>query len=109
MRCISGGVERLQAPAAGLQKMQKENGGEMTVKDIVIKYLKDNGFDGLCYEDCGCDIDDLAPCWNNYEDCQPAYKHVCMPELRKDLIYLKGECPLDCTGECYRLNKPEAK
>lgn len=38
MRCRSGGVERLQAPAAGLRKMQKENGGKMTGKEFMKRY-----------------------------------------------------------------------
>ena len=35
----------------------------MEVRDIVKKYLEDNGYDGL-YEpgECACKIDDLAPC-----------------------------------------------
>ena len=38
MRCRSGGVERLQAPVAVLQKMQKENGGKMTGKEFMKRY-----------------------------------------------------------------------
>ena len=83
----------------------------MTIEVIIEKYLKDNGFDGLCDPalECGCGLDDFMPCGGEgVIDCQPAYKHVCMPELKKKL-YLEGECPLDCCGECYRLDKPEAK
>ncbi len=48
----------------------------MDCKEIIIKYLKDNKFDGLlCAEvPCGCSIDDLAPCDGNMFDCIPAYK-----------------------------------
>ncbi|MFW6121809.1 MAG: hypothetical protein ACOC80_13070 [Petrotogales bacterium] len=47
----------------------------MTVKEIVKKYLKENGYDGLCNQDagCGCSIDEICP----YEIgllCEPAYK-----------------------------------
>lgn len=54
----------------------------MTVKDIVIFYLVKNGFDGLCCEDCGCELDDLMPCagndnWNSMDNCKPGYKVYC--------------------------------
>jgi hypothetical protein len=53
----------------------------MNVKEIIIKYLKDNNYDGLCDPSvsCGCGIDDLAPCWNDscwndsFMECQPAF------------------------------------
>jgi hypothetical protein len=49
----------------------------MDVKDIVLKYLKDNNYDGLCNEGCGCGFDDFMPCSVNiYNDCEPAYKHT---------------------------------
>lgn len=44
------------------------------VKDILIKWLKDNGYDGLCNSfDCGCGLDDIVPCNSNCMDCVPAY------------------------------------
>jgi hypothetical protein len=39
-----------------------------TVKDIVREYLLANGADGLCTDDCGCSVDDLAPC-GDCSDC----------------------------------------
>jgi hypothetical protein len=60
---------------------------------IIEKYLKDNGYDGLCKEDCGCKLDDLAPCGIDYSNCVPAY-------LQPD----KGEYDF-MMGE----NKPECK
>ena len=47
----------------------------MTVKEIVIEYLKANGYDGLCGEECGCAIDDLVPCDSDPSDCKPGYIH----------------------------------
>ena len=41
----------------------------MSVKDMVIKTLKDNNLDALCGEDCGCRLDDLAPCGEIKGDC----------------------------------------
>jgi hypothetical protein len=49
----------------------------MTAKEIIIKYLKDNGYDGLYDDDCGCGIDDLMPCGNSPYYCNPAYRCNC--------------------------------
>ena len=62
----------------------------MTVQEIIIKYLKENGYDGLYSEECGCRIDDLIPCcageW--LASCEAGYKVPCDPET----------CPAD--GDC---------
>lgn len=54
----------------------------MTIKEIVEKYLFDNGFDGLTNCDgCGCLLYDLMPCDGSCEQCQPGYivdcDHAC--------------------------------
>jgi len=47
----------------------------MTVKEIVEKYLRENGYDGLYCEDCGCRLDDLIPCdWGDFQDCKAGYE-----------------------------------
>lgn len=46
----------------------------MTVQEIVKKYLEENGYDGLCDDECGCFIDDLNPCGSCMFDCQAGYK-----------------------------------
>ncbi|MFW6130803.1 MAG: hypothetical protein ACOC56_06415 [Atribacterota bacterium] len=48
----------------------------MTVVQIVKKYLEENNYDGLCNPtgECGCDLNDLVPCWGICDDCEPAYK-----------------------------------
>lgn len=49
----------------------------MTVKEIITAYLKENGYDGLCRDDCGCSLSDLVPCNGEcWEDCEPGYKHL---------------------------------
>jgi hypothetical protein len=45
----------------------------MNVKEIIEKYLVDNGYDGLCGDECGCAIGDLRPCDGPNEDCVPAF------------------------------------
>ena len=52
----------------------------MDVNDIVKTWLKENGFDGLCNEDCGCSLDDFAPCGGPYGDCKPALMRVLGPD-----------------------------
>lgn len=51
----------------------------MTVKEIIVKYLKENGYDGLFEPDgeCGCRIDDLIPCSELNEHCETGYKKLC--------------------------------
>ena len=44
----------------------------MDVNDIVKTWFKENGFDGLCNEDCGCSLDDFVPCGGPNGDCEPA-------------------------------------
>lgn len=61
----------------------------MNVRKIVKQYLIDNGYDGLCTIDCGCGVDDLAPCSDIcIYDCEAGHKVPCDPET----------CPAD--GEC---------
>ena len=49
----------------------------MNLKEIAIKYLKENGYDGLWCENCACELSDLMPCddWIS-ADCQAGYKTV---------------------------------
>ncbi len=50
----------------------------MTVKEIVYRYLSDNGYDGLYFSgECGCEISDLAPCGEMNEKCEAGYKKDC--------------------------------
>lgn len=47
----------------------------MDCLQIIKKYLKENGFDGLHNNgECGCEILDLVPCENNFSCCTPGYK-----------------------------------
>ena len=52
----------------------------MTVTEIVKKYLKENGYDGLYSEDCGCEVDDLAPCCEYGMECESGYRLPCDPK-----------------------------
>lgn len=53
-----------------------------SIHDIVQQYLKRNGYEGLCGDECGCSIDDLFPCSGlnmpgDVINCQAGYKHLC--------------------------------
>lgn len=44
------------------------------IREIVGKWLKTNGYDGLYYDsDCGCKVDDLMVCGEPNPDCSPGY------------------------------------
>jgi len=60
----------------------------MTVKDIVEKYLRENGYGGLFeeYGECGCELGDLAPCGDMNEKCQAGYKVNCTVECEHEDI-----------------------
>ena len=64
---------------------------QITVKDIISEYLKDNGYDGLYNPDydCGCSREDTAPCFGGIPgECIPAYynenKHRYETEKNKE-------------------------
>jgi hypothetical protein len=71
----------------------------MDVIDIIREYLEKNGYDGLYNSDleCGCEVDDLAPCDNVGHDCAAGYKYPCVcgdhdydvgPEEERDRVLL---------------------
>jgi hypothetical protein len=46
----------------------------MTIKQIVADRLRQDGFDGLCCEACGCRLADLMPCDEpDIEECRPGH------------------------------------
>lgn len=51
------------------------------VGEIVAEYLEAHGYDGLCDEDneCGCLLEDLAPCGEVRMGCQAGWRVPCDP------------------------------
>ena len=50
----------------------------MTLKELVEKWLRENGYDGLFNpDDCACDLNDLFPCDCPQADCEPGYLCDC--------------------------------
>jgi hypothetical protein len=82
---------------------------QITVKEIITKYLKENGYDGLASEDCGCGIDDLMA-WGDIpscKECNPAYKRTCDKcEMQEDCQWVNDVIPLS-KQYCYTIEKPE--
>lgn len=56
----------------------------MNCKEIIVKYLRDNGYDGLCSDECGCGLDDLITCGEDPSECIPGYKVPTPPEYVKE-------------------------
>jgi hypothetical protein len=73
----------------------------MNVREIIIKYLTENGFDGLCCEDCGCSKDQIVLCEQFCMDCQPAYKHD-----HPDCEACDNNCDAAPDGPCFSTEKP---
>ena len=59
-------------------------------KQIIINYLKVNGYRGLYnYQmDCGCNLDDLIPCAECFDECVPAYEYKCKCENEKHSFHM---------------------
>lgn len=80
----------------------------MIVKDILKKWLKDNGYDGLCARECGCGLREFMPCsCDGIQDCRPAYFAPCSRQRRRT-CELGGDCPSYIVG-CYSPRKPRRK
>ena len=71
----------------------------MSIKEILEKYLKDNKYDGLAGERCGCQIGDLMPCYNPSPNCTPGYKRPC-----SDCLLIACETRLE-VGWCMQEEK----
>lgn len=58
----------------------------LTVREIVEKYLEENKYDGLCNCDseCGCCLDDLMPCEEGINECQAGYKIMVTEKNQED-------------------------
>jgi len=70
---------------------------EITVREIIVDWLKSHGCDGLAGDECGCGGDDLLSCEIcDSSDCVAARMTLGNDECRKDCY---GEC---VDNQCYR-------
>ncbi len=77
----------------------------ITVAEIIRKYLEDNGFGGLFCADvpCGCGTDDLIPCGEPGTECEAGYKKTC--DKCDDNVH--EYCDLSDAAWCITRAKPE--
>lgn len=81
----------------------------MNCKDIIVEYLKTNGYDGLFSRDgeCACKMDDLMPCegYGSEISCEPGYI-----KYYTECTTIQS-CGLECAGEtdgfCISAKKPD--
>ena len=69
----------------------------MMVTGMVKEYLQQNGYDGLCNTDgeCGCSLEDLAPCGEMSDACAAAYKcecEDCQDKYDCDVVFSEVKC-----------------
>lgn len=78
------------------------------IPEILKEMLILNGFDGLSNGEiqCGCGVNDLAPCGSYMGDCYPAKKFICDRENCEN-----GECDGETGCDCYIIDniEPEEK
>ena len=63
----------------------------MTVVQKITEWLKEIGAEGLCFDECGCSIDDICPCSNNCLECEPA-KKISKEEALKQGYCFEDDC-----------------
>lgn len=81
----------------------------MEVKEIVKKYLEDNGYGGLYDgEECGCEVEDLAPCGEMPDTCIAGYKIPC-PRIADPDGEHSCECIPDYQNEAWHITPIKPK
>lgn len=46
----------------------------MNVKEILVRWLKSHGYDGLYTDECGCSLNELILCTEDPSQCKPGVK-----------------------------------
>lgn len=71
----------------------------MNCLEIIMEYLKENGYDGLVDSDngCGCGLDDLILCSEDFSGCKPAHKVMCQQPCTGDECGHEHDYP-ECGG-----------
>ncbi|HDY90020.1 MAG TPA: hypothetical protein ENH82_18105 [bacterium] len=49
----------------------------MNIREIVTEWLKNNGYDGLVNDDCGCNVSDLMLCDEPSINCEAGHQRYC--------------------------------
>ena len=78
--------EDITSAIEALSEFVQAKEGQMQTKNILIEYLKTNGFDGLYSPgECSCEVDDLGPCGQVCLECESGYKTDCSGCLQNDV------------------------
>ena len=56
--------------------------------EILAKALREQGYDGLCGDDCGCFLDDLM-CCGACDDCVAGYSATCAKCKKEFMVETK--------------------
>lgn len=75
------------------------------VRGIIADYLRAGGYDGLAGDECGCGLDDLAPCGEPFMGCMPAWRWDCSDGICPDDSVAVGFCEWEGEG-CWRSERP---
>lgn len=66
---------------------------------MVRMYLERNGYEGLCGDECGCELADLMPCGGEYAmDCVGGHKTDCTCDDGCDNLYSNQICRFHITA-----------
>lgn len=71
-----------------------------TMAEVVEGYLENHEHEGLCSEECGCELDDLFPCCELGIDCIPARKVLCGDCENRETDSCIYEWPANADGWC---------
>ena len=59
----------------------------MPVQEIVRRFLKDGGYDGLCANECGCSVNCLFPCVDGpFPNCKDAVNKGAVVISTRELV-----------------------
>lgn len=69
----------------------------MRAIEILKAQLTADGFGGLVADngECGCELEDLAPCENHFSRCDAGYKHIDPRNPQAWAIWKQKEPPTD--------------
>ena len=87
----------------GVIIVERRNAKSNNVKSIVEKYLKSNGYDGLCNPgiECGCSLgNDFMPCRDAHHNCMPGYNNPCASCSNEECSNSASTVDLTCQIKC---------
>ena len=70
----------------------------ITVREIVAAWLVSNGYDGICSDDCECEVDDLMSCRKPCDSCVAGHTASAgiTPGKKVDALHAHGTVGVLC-------------